>query len=283
MWKNIVSTRAGNFFVQTSCRIDLNIDLPQQRFRYHDTGKYANQPGIYSWCGAHFVSITLSVYPLLLRRMPYQYHVNSQFCSRSSTDYAQARKSNISPPSAFLNTQWGRDEAAGRHCTPLPPLRHTPSSPQSQLTASKQHKVQSAQPAFPRGAVVRASSTKKTRKVSVVYPPPPPAEIQQYARRTLPPLPIVNGALLPPRNDGYHLVHTSTTSTMAPSTPHAPLEEVTPRKPITVIVGSRSFAARVANDARFTKATWGIDVRQTSKRDSLTGRIEIEIHGLPDC
>jgi len=51
-------------------------------------------------------------------------------------------------------------------------------------------------------------------------------------------------------------------------------------KPLLVTVDNRSFAARAANDARFLNAMWGIEVRQTGKRDSLTGKVEVEIKGL---
>jgi len=51
-------------------------------------------------------------------------------------------------------------------------------------------------------------------------------------------------------------------------------------KPLLVTVDDRSFAARAANDARFLKAMWGVEVRQTGKRDSLTGKVEVEIKRL---
>jgi len=121
--------------------------------------------------------------------------------------------------------------------------------------------------------------TERRPSLTQQYPPPPPAEIEKYARRPLPALPmpspetpqepLVAQWRVSRRNNTEQNSDSKLTSLPIPST----------NKPLLVTVGDRSFAARAANDTRFAKAMWGIDVRQTGRRDSLTGKVEVEISG----
>jgi len=220
----------------------------------------------------------------------YNQHENTQFCTHISTDCTRIRSSNHYPPSAFFNSKWGREEAAGRHRMALEAEESDsllqPAKLPSQKLRRKKSMVQKklACPTLQSVRIISPLDQMATRRPSrtQLYSPPPLAEVEKYARRALPAIPVSHHKTPPLRSKPQTESPPRSTTAISPySQPPIPMSSrLSLEKPLLVTVDDRSFAARAANDARFLKAMWGVEVRQTGKRDSLTGKVEVEIKRL---
>lgn len=94
-------------------------------------------------------SVALVLVPPPNTQMAYAHHQNVQFCTTNTVQQGtgSVRKSSPSrsPPSAFYNSKWGRDEAAGRHHVTDVVAYVVPTAKQTQRSAPKGSLVDSVQ------------------------------------------------------------------------------------------------------------------------------------------
>lgn len=122
-------------------------------------------------------------------------HLKHTMENSTALKYSRLRRSNTNPPSAFLNSKWGRDEAAGRHPSRSLPQHDVLVSRASRLVMAKKLPKPTAPlplsaertaPTAPTAPTVRMETRPK---VLMQYRLPAAAELVAYAHRQLPALP----------------------------------------------------------------------------------------------